>query len=92
MTKTEAIDTIKSHQRELAMLSMLMSLSGMEFGRQGEEIEKGLGLPVETLAKALNDAMWTTAMSDYLSVLQNAIDGKLVSEVDDEWASVVNAD
>ncbi len=85
MTKDEAVELIKGHSKDLSMLVMLMSLSGLAFGTQGEEIEAALGLPPATLAKALNETKWMDGFSAYQAVLQNAIDGQLASSVETVW-------
>lgn len=92
MSKDEAIKTVQQYMNELSALSMMMALAGMEFSRHGAAVEKALGVPEQALAKALNDAIWTTAFSNYLAVLQNAIDGKLVVATAEDWAEVIDAE
>lgn len=91
MNRDEAIAAITSHQKDISMLGVLMSLSGLGFGAVGEEIEKGLGLAPGTLAKALLATDWNTGMSAYLSVLQNAIDGHLATVSNEEWSDTIDA-
>jgi hypothetical protein len=89
MTREDAINQVKDYRDVLLGLTGLMAIAGIDFCRSGSEIEKALGVPEGTLAKALNDAVWITVVSNYITVLENAAKGQLTPVVE-EWEELLS--
>lgn len=90
MTRDEALEIIAAYKQVVLANSLEISLASLAFGLAGPDIEKALGLE-GVLYKQLPAKEMTQVFSNYLTVLQNAIDGKLVV-VEDEWKEIIGDD
>ncbi len=86
MTKDEAIEAIREYQKMVTLTAVALSMASISFGLHGPEIEEALEVD---LFKQLDAKELTQAFSNYLTVLQNAIDGKLAPAVEQEWGDIL---